>query len=259
MKAKKSLGQHFLTNQQVANAIVDAIEFRDCIVEVGPGHGVLTDLLVGRCEQLILIEKDDSLAERLHRKFAHTSLVTVVHGDFLQVAFEEILGDQEFTLVGNFPYNISSQIVFKMLDHKVQVPEMVGMFQLEMAQRILAGPGTKAYSVIGVQTQTSYDGTMIAVVPPSDFKPPPKVHSGVIRLQRKDRFDLPCDPVMFKRVVKAAFAQRRKMLRNSLKSLIPVEMMTDAALFQRRPEHVDLETFYTLTRLAEAYRNAQSK
>lgn len=258
MKAKKSLGQHFLSNQKVAGAIVDAINHNDLVVEIGPGHGALTNLLIERCQHVVLIEKDDELAARLKQTYAQSSRVGVVHGDVLQISFSELLGDRQFALVGNFPYNISSQIVFKMLEHKAQVPEMVGMFQLEMAQRILAKPGSKAYSVIGVQTQTSYDGNMVVVVPPSDFNPPPRVHSGVIRLERKDDFILPCDPVMFKRVVKAAFAQRRKMLRNSLKSLIPAEMMTDL-LFQRRPEHVDLETFYALTRLAESYRNTQTE
>lgn len=257
MRTKKSLGQHFLTNDLVAQKTVDAIRHPELVVEVGPGPGMLTKHLVERCERLILVEKDDTLAPALRERYRHLPHITVIHADFLRVDFSEIVGDATFSLVGNFPYNISSQIVFKMLEHRHQVIELVGMFQLEMAQRILAGPGSKTYSVIGVQTQTAYSGDLLMKIPPEDFDPPPKVWSAVIHLMRKDDFSIPCDPRVFRTVVRSAFSQRRKMLRNSLKLLLPPDVLQQD-LFQKRPEHISLETFYHITRLAEAYRNAQN-
>ena len=255
MRPKKSLGQHFLISQEVAHRIVSAIRQTHVVVEVGPGKGILTHLLEDIADRLILVEKDDQLAASLKKQYAQSGRVEVVHADFLDVSFSEIIGDDAFTIVGNFPYNISSQIVFKMLGHKHQVPELVGMFQLEMAQRILAGPGSKTYSVIGVLTQAAYSGSMVLEVPPEFFDPPPRVHSGVIRLERKADVRIPCDETFFRTVVKSAFAQRRKMLRNSLKGVIPPDAMTDQELFERRPEQVPLETFYVLARLAEEHRN----
>lgn len=259
MRPKKSLGQHFLNSTEIAHSIVSAVVNTDVVVEVGPGRGILTHLLEDVCGRLILVEKDDQLAAHLLKHYAQKDHVEVVHADFLQVRFSEIVGEGPFSIVGNFPYNISSQIIFKMLEHKEQVPELVGMFQLEMAQRILAGPGSKTYSVIGVLAQTAYSGEMVIEVPPQYFDPPPKVQSGVIRLQRKADLQLPCDEKMLRSIVKAAFSQRRKMLRNSLKSLVPSEAMEDQSLFQKRPEQVSLETFYALARLAEEYRDTQSE
>ncbi|MDX1408210.1 MAG: rRNA adenine dimethyltransferase family protein, partial [Saprospiraceae bacterium] len=148
MRAKKSLGQHFLTNQSVARQIVSAISDPSLVMEIGPGPGILTDLLADICDQLILVEKDDRFAAELKRRYASGS-VTVVHDDVLRADFGAVSGGAQFALVGNFPYNISSQIVFRMLHFQELIPEMIGMFQLEMAQRIVAGPGSKAYSVIG--------------------------------------------------------------------------------------------------------------
>ena len=247
-----------MTNLHTAERIVDALQQKELVVEIGPGKGVLTDLLVDCCDELILIEKDDTLAGQLTERYIETPRVRVVNADFLKVNLAEHLGVRPFSLIGNFPYNISSQIVFRMLDYKEQVVEMVGMFQYEMAQRIIAGPGTKSYSVIGVLSQTAFLPAMVMRVGPGQFNPPPKVESAVIRLVQKPDLHPPCSFKLLRAVVKSAFAQRRKMMRNSLKSLISEELMADNPVFLLRPEQIPLETFYTLANLAEASQQSKS-
>ncbi|MEM6378092.1 MAG: rRNA adenine dimethyltransferase family protein, partial [Bacteroidota bacterium] len=166
--------------------------------------------------------------------------------------FENYLGQHPFGLIGNFPYNISSQIVFKMLDNRAQIPEMVGMFQHEMAARVVAGPGSKTYGVISVLTQAYYEGEYLFLVDRSCFSPPPKVQSAVIRLTRKKELNLRCNDSLFKKVVKQAFSQRRKMLRNTLKPLIKDAEVLQSPFFTKRPEVLSVEDFINLTEMIEA-------
>ena len=251
-RAKKSLGQHFLTNQHTAERIVDAVNHdSETIIEVGPGPGVLTDIILQRDADLTFIEKDDRFASELSNKLKDYPNARVVHEDFLKVDLAMLTSDTNTSLVGNFPYNISSQIVFRMLDARHLISEMVGMFQLEMAQRIVAKPGSKDYSVISVLTQASYTGQIILHVSPGQFSPPPKVRSAVIKLERKENYDPPCDMHWLRKVVKAAFNQRRKMLRNSLKAYFIDQPILDSDFFKKRPERVELEEFYYLANQAE--------
>ncbi len=255
-KTKKSLGQHFLTNPATADRIVGSIsrEART-ILEVGPGPGILTERLARLDAKLICVEKDDHLSIRISEEYAGEGVI-VVNEDFLKVDLRQLTSDPNTSLVGNFPYNISSQIVFRMLENKDLFAEMVGMFQLEMARRIVAPPGNKEYGVISVLTQSYYDGELLFQVKPGQFNPPPKVMSAVIRLERKADLDLPCSEKWLRTVVKRAFGQRRKMIRNTLKGLIPLESL-DAELLQQRPEQLPLETFYSLAVAAENHARSQ--
>lgn len=250
MRAKKSYGQHFLTNEHYAAQIAAALELTDTyerVLEVGPGQGALTKHLMDRSDdfELTVIEADRDMAHYIKRNFKELK-GRIILEDFLKLKMDkEFAGD--FGLIGNFPYNISSQIMIKMLDNYQQIPEMVGMFQKEVADRILAGPGSKTYGVIGVLVQVRYTGKLCFNVAPGNFSPAPRVQSAVIRCERR------AEPLVpdayygnFKRVVKAAFNQRRKMMRNSLKGILPPEQLTDDAFFQRRPEQVSVEEFVDL-------------
>lgn len=252
MKAKKSLGQHFLTNKVTAQRIVEAVSAEaQTIIEVGPGPRVLTDFLLLRKAGLTFIEKDDRFASELADITSGMSNVTVVHDDFLKVKLSEITQDRQTSIVGNFPYNISSQIVFRMLENRQLFAEMVGMFQLEMAKRIVASPGSKDFGVISVLTQASYTGKIIMHIAPGQFNPPPKVKSAVIHLTRRENYEPPCDMRWLRKVVKSAFNQRRKMLRNSLKLYFEAELIAGMPIFTQRPEQLQLEDFYSLANLAE--------
>lgn len=252
-RTKKSLGQHFLTSTITADRIVDNVSHTaKTIIEVGPGPGILTDRLVIRGVSLVCIEKDDALAASLEERYRNQNHVRIINIDFLKTDLTTLTHDPDTSLVGNFPYNISSQIVFKMLESTELFCEMIGMFQLEMAQRIVASPGSKDYGVISVLTQSKYDGELLFQVKPGQFNPPPKVKSAVIKLTRKEDFILPCSEKWLRTVVKTSFNQRRKMLRNTLKGLIDFDQI-DASLLQQRPEQLPLETFYTLASAAEIY------
>jgi 16S rRNA (adenine1518-N6/adenine1519-N6)-dimethyltransferase len=254
VKAKKSLGQHFLTNTHTAQSIVDAIDrSAKSIIEIGPGPGILTEKLLKRDAALTFVEKDDSFAEELADNTAHLENVSVVHDDFLKLDLSTLTSNPHTSLVGNFPYNISSQIVFRMVEYKHLFSELIGMFQLEMAQRIVASPGSKNYGVISVLTQTAYTGKIIIRVSPGQFNPPPRVNSAVIKLVRRENYTLPCNEKWLRKVVKSAFGQRRKMLRNTLKGYIPEELLTQDDLFTKRPEQLSLELFYELARIAEEH------
>lgn len=255
-KTKKSLGQHFLTNTATADRIVASVNKEaKTIIEVGPGPGILTDRLAILPAQLTCIEKDDALAANISRAYSDQN-VRVVNEDFLRTDLRSLTNDPMTSLVGNFPYNISSQIVFKMLEEKDLFSEMIGMFQFEMARRIVAGPGSKEYGVISVLTQAYYDGELLFQVKPGQFSPPPKVMSAVIRLTRRDGFELPCSEKWLRLVVKRAFGQRRKMLRNTLKGVVSIEAI-DPDLLQKRPEQLTLETFCALANAAEGYSHRQ--
>lgn len=247
MKAKKSYGQHFLTNEQMAERIANSFTHPPArVLEVGPGKGMLTKYLLDRDFELKVVEADRDMVAYL-QKFYPALAANIIEGDFLRVKLDEAFDEQPFTLIGNFPYNISSQIVFKMLEYRSFIPEMIGMFQREMAERIIAPPGDKTYGVISVLTQAFYDGEMLFRVSAGNFNPPPKVESAVIRLVRKEQSALDYDESLFKSVVKQSFGQRRKMLRNTLKHLVNDPEILSEAFFQQRPEQLSVEDFIALT------------
>lgn len=250
MKAKKSYGQHFLKDEQIAARIADSLSlagqaYRQ-VVEVGPGRGMLTRFLLQKPFELLAIEADRDMVLFLNKHFPELK-GRVVSGDFLKVALPELMQEKPFGLIGNFPYNISSQILFKMLKHRQYIPEMAGMFQKEVAERVVAGPGSKTYGVISVLVQAFYEGEYLFTVDKKSFSPPPKVQSAVIRLIRKEQQDLGCDEQLFRQVVKQAFSQRRKMLRNTMKALIKGDPLLDEPFFEQRPERLGLQDYILLT------------
>jgi 16S rRNA (adenine1518-N6/adenine1519-N6)-dimethyltransferase len=249
IKAKKSYGQHFLINepltQQIADSLLHTAQYQH-VVEVGPGKGMLTKYLLHQADryQLTAVEADQDMVNYLA---IHYPTLKVIKKDFLQVPLDELVNHQAFGLIGNFPYNISSQILFKMLDYKHLIPEMVGMFQKEVAQRVVATPNGKEYGVISVLIQAYYDGFYLFEIDKSNFAPPPKVQSAVIRMVRKENQDLGCDPVLFKQIVKMAFGQRRKMLRNTMKSYFKDETILQEKFFTLRPENLSVQDYIELT------------
>ena len=261
VRAKKALGQHFLTDQKVARAVVDALgRTVTPVLEVGPGMGVLTQYLLEREDiDLKLIELDSESVDYLLTHFQGMQ-GRLMEGDFLALKLEKIFPG-EFAIIGNFPYNISSQIFFKVLDYKDRVPEVVGMVQKEVAERIAEKPGSKTYGILSVLLQAWYDIEYLFTVGSGCFAPPPKVESAVIRLTRNGRTDLGCDEALFKTVVKTAFGQRRKMMRNPLKPLARAkadrlgwseEQLQDflsQEVFTLRPEKLGVEDFVALTNL----------
>ncbi len=251
MRAKKEFGQHFLVQEPIAEQLAQALHTQGCgaIVEVGPGKGILTRYLLKQPLPVIAVELDRDLIPVLEKTFASTTL-RIVQGDILRVRLDEILGpDTNFVLTGNFPYNISSQIVFLGLQHRHQVPFMAGMFQKEMAERICSPPGSKVYGVISVLTQAYYNATLLFTVKPGSFAPPPKVNSAVIALTRY-RTDIEGVPYQaLRQVVKMAFSQRRKMLRNTLKPLLPEQVLIDMQISDIRPEQLSVDQFIALARI----------
>lgn len=252
MRAKKSLGQHFLTNPQITQKIAGSLlqmEDIDWIVEVGPGRGILTKELIDRPEQLLLIEKDGTLVTHLQKEYPHLSDRILEH-DFLKADLDRAV-PAAFHLIGNFPYNISSQIIFKMLDNRPLIPQMVGMFQKEVAMRLASGHGSKQYGILSVLLQTFYDVEVLFSLGPGAFTPPPKVKSTVIRCIRKAGVTMSLkQEKLFRKVVKHAFGQRRKMFRNSLAPLLTEENSTSIQPFLTlRPEQVSIEEFRKLSEL----------
>ncbi len=248
MKAKKSYGQHFLNREDLAQRIAEGLSYigkTKKILEVGPGKGMLTKYLEEQDAELFLVEADRDMVSYLMKHFPALK-EQIIAADFLKVPIDEIIKG-EFCLIGNYPYNISSQILFKMLDYRAQIPEMVGMFQKEVAERVVAKPGNKVYGVISVLIQAYYEGEYLFSVPKEAFSPPPKVESGVIRLTRKADTDLGCDYKIFRRVVKQAFSQRRKMLRNTMKTFVKGNPLLEDAFFKQRPEQLSVAEFVKLT------------
>ncbi len=248
-KAKKSYGQHFLKDLSVAEAIVEGLSSEKGInvLEIGPGQGVLTELLQKKEINLKLVEADKDMVNYLAKKFPEMG-ENIIYLDFLKANLEKVFDGEPMSIIGNFPYNISSQIVFKMLKYYEIVPEMVGMFQLEVAERIVSGPGSKKYGIISVLTQALYEGELLFEVSNKVFDPPPKVMSGVIRLKRKKNINLDYNTSLFKHIVKTSFNQRRKMLRNTLKSLIEKNNLGEEELLVKRPEQLSVEDFIYLTK-----------
>lgn len=248
-KAKKSFGQHFLKDLGIAKDIVEGLSYEDKpnVIEVGPGQGVLTEILREKDIHLKLIEADWDMVSILNTKYP-TMSEDIVHFDFLKADLSRIFDGEQLSVIGNFPYNISTQIIFRVLKYYDLVPEVVGMFQLEVAERIVSGPGSKKYGIISVLTQAIYDGELLFEVPPEVFDPPPKVKSGVIRLRRRENLELAYNRSLFKHIVKTAFNQRRKMLRNTLKSLIEKTNFQDDELLMKRPEQLSVEDYIYLTK-----------
>lgn len=246
VRAKKALGQHFLTDLNIAQKIAGAISGGGDVLEVGPGMGVLTQFLLRRDDiRLHAAEIDAESVDYLHVHYPELS-PRLIAGDFLELDLAEMFPDG-VSIIGNFPYNISSQIFFKILENRNLVPEAVGMVQREVAQRIAEPPGSKAYGILSVLLQAWYDTEYLFTVGEGVFNPPPKVKSAVIRLRRNATECLGCDEKLFVKVVKAAFGQRRKMLRNSLKSVFGDFGGAENRFFTRRAETLSVADFVQLT------------
>lgn len=281
VKPKKFLGQHFLTDLDIARRIADTVDATPDlpILEVGPGMGVMTQYLMQKPRPLRVVELDFESVEYLRRTWPQME-DNIIEDDFLKMHLDRTFNGQPFVLTGNYPYNISSQIFFKMLDNKDLIPCCTGMIQKEVADRICAHPGTKAYGILSVLIQAWYTPEYLFTVEPSVFNPPPKVRSAVIRLTRNDTQALGCDEALFRRVVKTTFNQRRKTLRNNIKPLLNellqsakngdsiekidsstepraslneriAELLADP-LFNLRPEQLSLQQFVDLTRRISA-------
>ncbi|ASW74213.1 16S rRNA methyltransferase [Chryseobacterium piperi] len=249
VKAKKHLGQHFLTDENIARKIVEGLSFDNynTIMEVGPGMGVLTKYLLEKEQYIYLAEIDTESIDYLKKHYPKVTEKNFV-GDFLKQDFA-VINNEQVAVIGNFPYNISSQILFKIIDHYELVPEMVGMFQKEVAERTAAVPRTKDYGILSVLIQAYYDVSYMFTVHENVFNPPPKVKSGVIKLTRNPKEGLVGNEVLFKQIVKAGFNQRRKKLSNSLKVLnIPEELKTHEFL-DKRAEELSVSDFISFTKL----------
>ena len=254
VKPKKSLGQHFLTDLSIAEAIADTLaSYKGMpVLEVGPGMGVLTRFLLDKGHDLTVVELDPESVEYLQEHFPELR-DRIVAKDFLKLDLAQLY-EGPFCVIGNYPYNISSQIFFKILDYKDRIPCCSGMIQKEVAERMAAPPGGKTYGILSVLMQAWYDIEYLFTVPEHVFNPPPKVKSAVIRMTRNQVRQLGCNEQLFKQIVKTAFNQRRKTMRNSLRSLVgkDCEVLTDP-IFDERPERLSVERFIALTNLLENY------
>jgi 16S rRNA (adenine1518-N6/adenine1519-N6)-dimethyltransferase len=247
VKAKKHLGQHFLKDQNIAKKIVDSLVLNDnAVIEVGPGMGVLTQYLVERFPELFLIEIDNESIEYLKKNYPLLG-ERLIRGDFLKLELNK-LSDKKWSVIGNFPYNISSQILFKVLEQRQMVTHVVGMVQKEVAQRIASPPGSKEYGILSVLLQAFYKVKLLFSVPPGVFIPPPKVNSAVLSLVRNSTVKLDCDETLFFKVVKQAFQTRRKTLRNALKNLNLPEAFQSHELLNKRAEQLSVEEFVFITK-----------
>lgn len=253
VKAKKHLGQHFLKDESIAKAIADTLNFEGYtdILEIGPGMGVLTKYLLEKPINTYVIEIDKESVVYLNDNYPKLK-DKIISQDFLKYNINEIFEGKQFAIIGNFPYNISTQIVFRALEYRNQIPEFSGMFQKEVAQRICEKKGTKAYGILSVLVQAFYDAEYLFTVDETVFIPQPKVKSGVLRLRRKENFILPCGEKLFFTVVKTAFQQRRKTLRNSLKTLNLSDNLREDEVFNLRPEQLNVAQFIELTQKIEA-------
>jgi 16S rRNA (adenine1518-N6/adenine1519-N6)-dimethyltransferase len=249
VRPKKSLGQHFLTDLSVASRIADTVD--SCpsipILELGPGMGVLTQYLMQKERELKVVEIDRESVEYLHSHYPSLH-DNILGADFLKMDLSSVFSGRPFVLTGNYPYNISSQIFFKMLDYKDFIPCCTGMIQKEVAERLASAPGSKVYGVLSILIQAWYDVEYLFTVDEHVFDPPPKVKSAVIRLTRNDKTSLGCDERLFRRIVKTVFTMRRKMLRNGMKQIIGSDapMLSDP-LFNKRPEQLSIDDFIELT------------
>lgn len=252
VRAKKHLGQHFLHDENIAEKIGDTLTLQGYknVLEIGPGMGVLTKYLIKKDIQVVAMDLDSDSITFLEANYPAENL-QILEGDFLKTELSDFFGDEPFAITGNFPYNISTQIVFKALENRAQIPEFTGMFQKEVAQRICEKEGSKTYGILSVLTQAFYDAEYLFTVKPGVFNPPPKVDSGVLRLKRKKDFSLPCNEKLFYRVVKTGFQQRRKTLRNSLKTFNLSDKLKEDSIFGKRPEQLSVSQFISLTQKIE--------
>lgn len=254
VKPKKSLGQHFLKDLDIARQIADTVSaYKGMpVLEVGPGMGVLTQFLLEAGQDLTVVELDRESVEYLNEHFPQLQ-GRIIGEDFLKLDLATLFPG-EFCVIGNYPYNISSQIFFKVADYKDRIPCCSGMIQKEVAERMAAAPGSKTYGILSVLLQAWYDIEYLLTVPEHVFNPPPKVKSAVIRMTRNSTTQLGCDETLFKRVVKTGFNQRRKTLRNSLKPLLGKENeIFDDPIFDKRPEQLSVQQFIELTNRIERY------
>ena len=246
---KKKLGQHFLNDLNIAQKIADLLQYQNCenILEIGPGMGVLTQFLIPKIKNLKLVEIDTESVTYLNRKYPERQK-DILNEDFLKMNLSKTFEGKAFGIIGNFPYNISSQIVFKALEYRQYLPFFCGMFQKEVAQRICEKPGTKAYGILSALCQTYYHAQYHFNVSPAVFSPPPKVDSGVLSLKRKEDLIIDFDEKLLFRIVKTGFQQRRKTLRNSLKSLNIPKLTLEDTIFDLRPEKLSAAQFIELTK-----------
>jgi 16S rRNA (adenine1518-N6/adenine1519-N6)-dimethyltransferase len=247
VRAKKRLGQHFLKDENIAEKIANTLEHTTKIaLEIGPGMGSLTKyLIIGWGKNLWVSEVDGESVHYLNMFFPELK-PNIIQGDFLQLDFSNLFGKEKISLIGNFPYNISSQILFKALDNRDKVVQVVGMFQKEVAKRICSPPGNKDYGILSVLVQAYYEADYLFDVPPGSFDPPPAVNSGVIRLERKPHTSIGCDDILFKKVIKMAFNQRRKKLSNALSGMLEGRKMRED-IGHKRAEQLGWEDFVELT------------
>ena len=257
VRPKKNLGQHFLTDLNIAKRIADTVDACPAlpILEIGPGMGVLTQYLVTKGREVKAVEIDKESVDYLHANFPALR-DNIISEDFLRMDLGRIFDGRQFVLTGNYPYDISSQIFFKMLDYKELIPCCTGMIQREVAQRMAAAPGSKAYGILSVLIQAWYDVEYLFTVDEGVFNPPPKVKSAVIRMTRNGVAHLGCDEQLFKRLVKTVFNQRRKMLRVSIRQMFAKDRLPDASFFAtetmtRRPEQLSIQEFVGLTNEVE--------
>ena len=246
VKPKKSLGQHFLVDMDIASRIADTVDA--CadipVLEVGPGTGVLTQFLVPKGRELKVVELDRESVAYLHD---HMPQLDVVEADFLKLDLKKVFDGRQFVLTGNYPYNISSQIFFCVVENRDMIPCCTGMIQKEVAERLAAIPGGKAYGVLSIFIQLWYDVEYLFTVHENVFNPPPKVKSAVIRMTRNQRTSLGCDERLFRRIVKTVFTMRRKMIRNGLRQIVgDCELLKDD-FFNKRPEQISIEEYIRLT------------
>jgi len=252
VKAKKHLGQHFLKDLSIAERIAETLPNKDLkVLEIGPGMGVLTQYLLAKNHDTTVVEIDNESVAYLHMHFNDKGL-KIIEGDFLKMDLQTLFGNDQYAIIGNFPYNISTQIVFKAIEHRDNIPFFSGMFQKEVAERIAEKPGSKKYGILSVLAQAFFEIDYLFTVPPTVFDPPPKVNSGVIQLVRREDYSLPVPEKMFFRVIKTAFNQRRKMLRSSLKSLQLSDKLREDAIFAKRPEQLGVAEFIKLTQMIMA-------
>ena len=247
VKPKKYLGQHFLTDKNVAKKIIESLKpITKNVLEIGPGTGILTSFLLKKKYNLILVEIDDESVGFLINSLLVDEKI-IIKRDFLKLDLSAIFSGNNFSIIGNFPYNISSQILFKIIENKQLVSDMCGMFQLEVAKRICEKPGTKVYGILSVLTQAYFETNFLFTVSKNLFYPAPNVESAVISLKRRENFYLKCNELLFFRVVKLSFQQRRKKVRNSLKTLNLSNNLREDAIFDKRPEQLSVNDFIKLT------------
>ena len=248
--AKKRLGQHFLVDLGIAQDIADTVDICPSlpILEVGPGLGVLTRMLLAKERPLKVVEIDEESVEYLRRNLPQLKDENIIPDDFLKMHLDRLWQGEEFMLIGNYPYNISSQIFFKMLEYKEHIPYCSGMIQKEVGERLAASPGSKAYGILSILIQIWYDVEYLFTVSENVFSPPPKVKSAVVRMSRNSRKELECDESLLRNIVKATFNQRRKKLRNSIQNIVgkESEILVDPIL-DKRPEQLSIDEFIGLT------------